>query len=205
MVARGKARIQASRAPAEVGSRTRFGTGVRAELLARARARTQARRPGIEVGHRVRFGKGVRCDAPPGARIVLGHDVEIGDWTILEAMPGGLLFIADGAIVGRGCTIAAERHVSIGRDSGVSEWSSIRDHDHDPAYPVKSQRTLQLDVRIGDRVWIGGKVTVVRGGSIGDDAVIGAQAFVNRPVPAACLAVGVPARVVRRDVRRPPA
>jgi len=120
-------------------------------------------------------------------------------------MPGGLLSIADGAIVGRGCVIAAERHVSIGRDSGVSEWSSIRDHDHDPAYPPKSQRTLQSDVCIGERVWIGGKVTIVRGGSIGDDAVIGAHAVVNRAVPAGCLAVGVPARVIRRDLGLAPA
>lgn len=101
----------------------------------------------------MRFGKGVRCVAPPGARIVLGQDVEIGDFTILEALPGGLLFIADGAIVARGRTLAAESHVSIGRDSGVAEWSSIPpDHDHDTAYPVKSQRTRQSHVRIGDRV-----------------------------------------------------
>ena len=205
LVARGRARVQARRAKVDtVGARVRFGTGVRAELLARGRARKHARQPGIEVGSRVRFGRGVRCDAPPGARIVIGDDVEIADWTILEAMPGGLLSIADGAIVARGCVIAAERHVSIGRDSGVGEWSSVRDHDHDTAYPPKSQRTLQSDVHIGDRVWIGARVTVVRGGSIGDDAVIGAHAVVNRAVPAACLAVGLPAQVIRRDLRPPP-
>jgi len=163
----------------------------------------QARHEGVEIGSRVRFGTGARCVAPPGARIVIGDDVEIGDWTTLQAMPGGLLSIADGALVGRACAISAERHISIGRDSGVSELTSIRDHDHDPAHPPKSQRTLQADVRIGERVWIGGKVTIVRGGSIGDDAVIGAHAVVNRAVPAACLAVGVPARVIRQDLRPP--
>jgi len=50
-------------------------------------------------------------------------------------------------------------------------------------------------------VWIGGNVTIVRGGSIGDDAVIGAHAVVNKAVPADCLAVGIPARVIRRDLR----
>lgn len=196
--------MRAARAPLETGAASRFGTSLWAELVARVRAQRHARRPGVEVGSRVRFGKGVRCIAPPGARIVLGQDVEIGDWTILEALPGGVLSFADGAIVARGCTIAAERHVSIGRDSGVAEWSSIRDHDHDPTYPVKSQRTVQADVRIGDRVWIGSRVTVMRGGSIGDDAIIGANAVVTRPVPANCVAVGVPARVVRENVRPPP-
>ena len=198
-----KAKLQDLRAPVEVGAASRFGSGIGAEVLARTRAKVKARRAGIDIGPRVRFGKGVRIVAPPGARIVLGRDVEIGDWTILEAGPHGLLFLDDGAIVARGCTIAAERHVSLGRDAGVAEWSSIRDHDHDTAYPVKLQRTLQSDVRIGDRVWIGSRVTVVRGGSIGDDAVIGAHAVVNRPVPAGCLAVGLPARVVRQNLRSP--
>jgi acetyltransferase-like isoleucine patch superfamily enzyme len=197
--------VQARRAKVEVGSRARFGTGLRAELLARGRARLMARHAGIDVGSRTRFGRGVRCDAPPGARIVIGDDVEISDWVILEAMPGGLLSIADGAIVGRGVQIAAEKHVSIGHESGVGEWSSIRDHDHDPAYPPKSMRTLQSDVRIGDRVWIGGKVTIVRGGCIGDGAVIAAHAVVNRAVPAGCLAGGVPVRVIREDVHSPAA
>ena len=195
--------MQALRGPVEVGFASRFGSGPWAEVLAQGRARAYARHPGIEIGPRVRFGRGVRVVAPPGARIVLGQNVEIGDWTILEAGPGGLLFLDDGAIIARGCTIAAERHVSIGRDAGVAEWSSIRDHDHDTAYPVKLMRTVQSDVRIGDRVWIGSRVTVVRGVSIGDDAVIGAHAVVNRPVPADCLAVGLPARVVRRNLRRP--
>ena len=204
VAARAKARLQAVRAPVETGAESRFGTSLWAEAVTRARARRHARQPGVEVGSRVRFGRDVRLVVPPGARIVLGDNVEIGDWTILEARPGGVLSLAEGAIVARGCTIAAERHVSMGVDSGVAEWSSIRDHDHDPAYPVKSMRTVQADVRIGDRVWIGSRVTVMRGASIGDDAVIGANAVVNRPIPAGCVAVGVPARVVRENVRLPP-
>jgi serine O-acetyltransferase len=143
--------VRAARAPVETGAASRFGTSLWAELVARVRAQRHARQAGVEVGSRVRFGKGVRCVAPPGARIVLGQDVEIGDWTILEALPGGVLSFADGAIVARGCTIAAERHVSIG-----------------------------------------------------DDAIIGANAVVTRPVPANCIAVGVPACVVRENVRPRP-
>jgi acetyltransferase-like isoleucine patch superfamily enzyme len=69
---------------------------------------------------------------------------------------------------------------------------------------VKSQRTVQADVRIGGRVWIGSRVTLMRGGSIGDDAITGANAVVTRPVPANCVAVGVPARVVRENLRLRP-
>ena len=171
-------------------------------VTARLRARRQARRGSVQVGRGVRFGPGVRCHAGPGGRIVLGDGVEIGAGTGLVAQPGGELLVGERVFISGGCTIAAEKHVSIGRESTLAELVSIRDHDHDPAHPPRSMgNTLQADVDIGERVWIGAKATVVRGGSIGDDAVVGAHAVVNRPVPARCLAVGVPARVVRTDLR----
>lgn len=72
-----------------------------------------------------------------------------------------------------------------------------------------SMQVRQADVRIGERVNIGARVAIVRGVTIGDDAFIAANAVVNRPVPRrasppARLAAGVPARVVRQDLRGPP-
>jgi acetyltransferase-like isoleucine patch superfamily enzyme len=52
-------------------------------------------------------------------------------------------------------------------------------------------------VTIGHGVWIGAKATVVKGVTVGDDAVIGAGAVVTRDVPSRAIALGVPARVVR--------
>ena len=52
-------------------------------------------------------------------------------------------------------------------------------------------------VTICDDVWIGGNVTILPGVTLGEGAVIGAGAVVTQDVPAHCLAVGAPARVVR--------
>lgn len=95
------------------------------------------------------------------------------------------------------CLIAANERVEIGDETMIAEMVIIRDHDHDPDQPPRSGATLTAAVKIGRRVWLGSKATVVRGGSVGDDSVIGAHGLVNRPVPDASLAVGVPARVVR--------
>ncbi|CAD7696816.1 unnamed protein product [Ostreobium quekettii] len=55
-----------------------------------------------------------------------------------------------------------------------------------------------LPVTIGNDVWIGGKASVLPGVEIGDGCVIGAGAVVNRSIPPYSLAVGCPARVVKR-------
>ncbi len=52
-------------------------------------------------------------------------------------------------------------------------------------------------VRIGNSVWLGAKVTVLKGVSIGDGAIVGANAVVSSDLPPGAVAVGVPARVMR--------
>ena len=53
-------------------------------------------------------------------------------------------------------------------------------------------------VVIEDDVWLGARVTVLPGARIGRGSVVGAHAVVRGVIPLAALAVGVPARVVRR-------
>lgn len=53
-------------------------------------------------------------------------------------------------------------------------------------------------ISIGNNVWLGGGVIVCPGVTIGDDTVIGAGSVVTKDVPANCLAVGNPARVIRQ-------
>ena len=55
-----------------------------------------------------------------------------------------------------------------------------------------------LPIAVADNAWLGGGVIVLPGVSIGEDAVIGAGAVVTRDVPAGVVAVGNPARVIRR-------
>ena len=147
-------------------------------LAARVRARLQAR-SGVSVGPRARFGSGVRCVVGDGGQILIGREVEIAAGTMLSASPGARLVLGDGVFIGGGCIIAATRQVSIGEQTMIAELVSIRDHDHDPRYPPKSGKMLVEEVTIGDRVWIGAKATVVRGGGIGDDCIVEAGLYVT--------------------------
>lgn len=70
-------------------------------------------------------------------------------------------------------------------------------HPVDAAERV-SGRELGSPIRIGSRVWLGGGVIVGPGVTIGDDVVVGAGAVVISDLPDSCVAVGNPARVIRR-------
>lgn len=69
-------------------------------------------------------------------------------------------------------------------------------HDLDPA-TRHSGTGGALPVQIGNNVWLGSRVIVQKGVSIGDNSVIAAGAVVTRPVPANVVAGGNPARVIR--------
>jgi acetyltransferase-like isoleucine patch superfamily enzyme len=52
-------------------------------------------------------------------------------------------------------------------------------------------------VRVGHNVWIGYGACILRGVTIGDNAIVGTSAVVTRDVPANAVVAGIPARVVR--------
>jgi maltose O-acetyltransferase len=64
--------------------------------------------------------------------------------------------------------------------------------------PRRAKWEAAEPITIGDNVWLGGGVVVCPGVTIGADTVVGAGSVVTRDLPAGVLAVGVPARVVRR-------
>jgi acetyltransferase-like isoleucine patch superfamily enzyme len=56
------------------------------------------------------------------------------------------------------------------------------------------------DIEIGDRVWVGFEVIVLKGARIGAGSVIGTRSIVTGQIPENCVAAGVPARVTKRGV-----
>ena len=170
----------------------------------RLRARTRAAwyraaYPGIGIGRGVWIDPSAHLAAHDGGTIVIGDGTEIGARATLIAERDGAIRIGADSHVGIGAVIIARDEVTIGADALLSQYVAIRDHDHGtaPGTPYRLQASPRAPVAIGRNVWLGTKVTVVKGVSIGDDCVVGANAVVTRDLPPASLAVGVPARVIR--------
>ena len=89
--------------------------------------------------------------------------------------------------------------IEIGNDVAIAENLCIRDSDNH--HILDSDHIKTKPIVIGNHVWIGMNVTILKGVTIGDGAIIAAGALVNKDIPPMCLAGGVPAKVIKHDVR----
>jgi maltose O-acetyltransferase len=98
-----------------------------------------------------------------------------------------------------GCVILDCAQVRIGEDVmfGPSVQVYAAHHPIDALERIKGPE-LASPITIGRNVWVGGSAIIVPGVTIGENTTIGAGSVVTKDVPANVVAVGNPARVIRR-------
>jgi acetyltransferase-like isoleucine patch superfamily enzyme len=154
---------------------------------------------GFSAGRGVSIGKGVYVSVTRGSRLRIEDGVRVDSYAHL--ISEGDLYIGARSYIGVGAIIVAAERVSIGADALIAAYVTIRDQDHrydETAKAYNEQGLVASPVRIGDNVWIGTKATVLRGVQIGSNAIIGANAVVAGSIDAGTIAVGIPARPVKR-------
>lgn len=140
-----------------------------------------------------------------------GRDFTTGVGVRLDAFGGKdepILCIGDRVQLNDYVHIGAIESVVIGNDVLIASRVLITDHNHGGYQEMQEQSSPYINpadrslvskpVRIGDRVWIGENVSILPGVNIGNGAIIGAGSVVIGDVPAETIAVGVPARVVKK-------
>jgi acetyltransferase-like isoleucine patch superfamily enzyme len=137
------------------------------------------------------------------------QDIEIGAGAALDrgvvllcsGPAGGSVKLRIGAktYINRNTMLDATECLEIGSYCALGPGCYLTDHDHglDPALTPLGQPMIGAPTRLGDGVWLGANVIVLKGVTIGDRAVVGAGSVVTKDIPPDALAVGVPARVVR--------
>ena len=160
---------------------------------------------------KLRFGRRLRTDGLSfvGPRCVFqvgGNGcIELGRWSWLGhgckvRCHEGLVSIGAKTVFGQECTISAYQHISIGRECVIADRVMLIDFDHgvvDVEQPIRFQGIYKRDVRVGHNVWIGYGACILRGVTVGDNAIIGTNSVVTRDVPANAVVGGVPAKVIR--------
>lgn len=128
-------------------------------------------------------------------RIRVGHDLYLYPSLFWETREQGEIRIGDRVVMSRGVHLSARQGIDIGDDTMVGEYTSIRDADHERGTTGLIRDVYRAaPITIGKRVWIGRGAVILSGITIGDGALVAANAVVTRDVPAGAVVGGVPAR-----------
>lgn len=121
---------------------------------------------------------------------------------------GKHIFIGDKVIINMNCTFVDNNRIDIGNNVLIASNVQIYTATHSVRLDERMVqnwsegleicRTYALPVKIEDGVWIGGGVIILPGVTIGRNSVIGAGSVVTRSIPANCVAVGNPCRVIKQ-------
>jgi acetyltransferase-like isoleucine patch superfamily enzyme len=114
----------------------------------------------------------------------------------LNVNPGASLTLGSGYI-NCGTSIDCFKEIKIGHDVAISQDCCLRDSDN---HEIEGGDPASAAITIGNHVWLGLKVTVLKGVTIGDGAVVAANSLVNKDVPARTLVGGIPARVLKENI-----
>lgn len=132
------------------------------------------------------------------------YEVRLGPKSVLYfgcriAAAGGPVVLGEGAQLGYNCVVRGP--LRVGNWCGVGHNVVIVGFQHTYEDPEKSifHKDVKIDpVVIEDEAWIGSNVYIGSGVTIGRHAVVGAGSVVTRDIPPYCVAVGNPARVIKR-------
>lgn len=145
----------------------------------------------IDFGTALTTGVGCRLetfviDNNKHKRIIFGNHVQINDYVHISAI--------NNVTIGDHTLIAS--HVYISDNSHGSYAGNA--NDTSPLIPPIERQYMVKPVQIGKNVWIGEGVIIMPGTSIGDGCVIGAHSIVTQNIPANCIAVGAPAKIIKQ-------
>ncbi|MBC1237775.1 transferase [Nostoc linckia z18] len=159
----------------------------------------------IEIGNGVYIFKGVRLDASghKNNRIYLANRVAIERYVDIGCLENTYIHIDEDTFIGPNVCIEGPGDIKIGKHCMIAAHSGIYANNHnfaDPMRPIKSQGVTRKGIVIEDDCWLGHKVTVLDGVTIGQGSVIGAGAVVNKDIPPFSVAVGIPARVIKNRI-----
>jgi len=157
---------------------------VRRPFYCRGKSRLQFAE-GFTTGHHCRFDLlGVEGDI--SKKLIIGKNCKLGDQVHIVAN--------EAVVIGDNCLMASKIFIS---DTSHGHYSGVTT-DSSPDIPPDARPLYMKPVRIGNNVWIGENVCILLGVTIGDGCIIGANSVVINDLPDQCIAVGSPAKVIKR-------
>lgn len=156
-------------------------------MMAKLRYVWVAAKTKLGSGGRVTIGATGSMDAVPSIRAKGKGSIRIAPhcklWDCRLTAVDGRIEVGEGTSIGHYCMVIAHEHIAIGRNVSIGPGCYIYDHDHNFGASGKAKGFKTSEVVIGDNVWLGAGVIVLRGAHIGANCVIGAGTVVKGNIP----------------------
>ncbi len=134
----------------------------------------------------------------PRTKMVVNGEFRMFCNSYIRLIKGGEL-ILNGGFINENVQITCGSKISIGGGCAIGRDVIIRDYDahviDEPGFEMSKPIT------IGNHVWIGNRAIIQKGVTIGDGAIIAAGAIVTKDVPKHSVAAGVPAKIIKNNVK----
>jgi acetyltransferase-like isoleucine patch superfamily enzyme len=134
------------------------------------------------------------------AYLEIGDDCVIQDYAFFQlTKPEPKIIIGNDVVIGRWNMITGKSSIKIGDHTRIGAFVQIIDTNHGTkkGILVKDQPAVMKAVSIGQDVWIGVGAKILMGVTVGDGAIVGANAVVTKDVPPNAIVGGVPAKIIR--------
>lgn len=139
-------------------------------------------------------------------RIELGNHVRIDDFCLITACKTGFVKIGDRVHIAAFCFIEAQAGVTMEAFSGLAARCTLYggsdeyngEYLTNPCVPDKFRKVYNLPILIKRHAVVGTGSTLMPGVTLGEASAVGSMALVNKSVPAGEIAVGIPAKVVKK-------
>lgn len=134
------------------------------------------------------------------ANVEIGHSISIGQGVNLIVKDNAALKIGNNTYFTSDSHIEVVNSVTIGNDCAISWGITIIDSDHHQIISDTKKAEKQDKVIIGNKVWIGCNVTILKSTIIGNNCVVAAGSIVKGTFPDNSLIAGNPAKVVKQSI-----
>ena len=115
--------------------------------------------------------------------VSIGKGFSIRKYAILNVSENGTLKIGRNVFINYGTKINVRDNISIGEECIIGQDVLMYDHDHDYKSENRRENFINDPITIGNNVWIGSGVIILKGSSIGDNSVIAAGSIVKGNIP----------------------
>ena len=159
----------------------------------------------LKLGSHATLDPYVSINAIAGQPVTLGRSTRIGAYsrvlcTAHLSKVGQHFTMGDQSGCGEFCFFGVAGGITIGRNVIMGQYVSMHAQDHvfaNMTKPIQHQATTEKGIVIGDDCWIGAKVTILDGTTVGTGCVIAAGAVMKGDFPDNCIIGGVPAKIIK--------